>query len=88
MSFLSSSLEELENDFIPIIENLVEPYIFSLTIKPYLRYINNDTMNRLYYALKKSDRDDYIIESYWLLYECRNNERVYMFVKKIIDNFK
>jgi len=85
---LSSSLEELENDFIPIIENLVEPYIFSLTIKPYLRYINNDTMNRLYYALKKSDRDDYIIESYWLLYECRNNERVYMFVKKIIDNFK
>ena len=85
---MSSSLEELENDFIPIIENLVEPYIFSLTIKPYLRYINNDTMNRLYYALKKSDRDDYIIESYWLLYECRNNERVYMFVKKIIDNFK
>lgn len=74
--------------FIELIESIVDPMDFALRLKPHLTHVNSSPLYRLYYELVKCDGSpishECIEYAYWVVQECRSNDRVYHLVKELI----
>jgi len=82
----------LQKKFYELIDRIEDPIDFAFVLKPYLTHVNNRYLNIFYHLLlnddKNKDKDKLKIEAYWLIQECRSNERVCTLIKEIVENLK
>lgn len=78
----------LQKKFYEIIDRLKDPIDFALILKPYLSHVNSYYLYTFYHLLHKNinDKNRLKSEAYWLIQDCKSNERVYILVKELIKS--
>ena len=81
--------ERMEKDLTSVIESVPDKHYLAIYMKPYLTHINSSSFHLLYRYLDSSENCAVYFPSaiQQVMIDCKSNERVLEFVKRMIHEF-